>query len=601
VSAGARPPVDRSARIQQLARLLLQTEAELRALAAGDIDAVIDPATATPLLLRDAQEALRQAELRSRALVASLPIIACELEADGTTRFVNHAVSDILGYRPDDLMGRDWWRSLGVDTGDGPLSHMHRRELNEFEQLVRTRGHSERLIAWTSKNVTDEGRLITIHLFGVDLTERRRASEAEVRLGREQAARLAAETAERRTALLSEASRLLSSTLRYEATLTSIAHLAVSEFAEYCIVDLVEADGILRRIDVAYPDLVHPDPLRESLAAAEPGSCGLRAIREVIASGKPAFAADVSPELSRELADGSLAPALVHRSFACVPLTSRGDTVGALTVISPRHRHWSRPDFELFDELARRAALAVDNARLYETAVSASQAKSDFLAVMSHELRTPLNAILGYSELMHLGVPARLPEPTLEHVQRVQLAARHLLQMIDEILTLSRIEAGEEVIDPEPCELCGFLRETAALVEPQARTKGLILHCDTPDDELHVTIDTRKFRQILLNLLSNAVKFTASGTVHMRCRAQGSDVHIAVQDTGDGIAAEHVDRIFDQFWQVEQERSKRTDGAGLGLHVARRLARLMGGDVTVASQPGAGTRFVLHLPGIVRG
>jgi PAS domain S-box-containing protein len=597
VSTGASSPVERSARIRELASRLLQTEAELRALTAGDIDAIIDPDGATPLLLRDAQIALHRAEHRSRTLIAGLPIIACELDADGNTRFVNHAVTTILGYQPDELTGRPWWESLGVHRATGPLVTMHVAQLTDHEQRVRAHDGSTRFISWTSRLVHADGELASILLFGVDLTERRRASEAEFMLVREQSARAAAEIASRRAALLSEASRLLSSTLRYEATLTSIAHLAVSEFAEYCIVDLAEPDGNLRRIDVAYPDLLHPDPLREALAVATADSCGILVIGAVTASGEPAFISDLTEERMGELADERLAGYLVGRSFACVPLAHRGQILGALTVISARSaRAWDAADFELFAELARRAALAVDNARLYEAAVSASQAKSDFLAVMSHELRTPLNAILGYSELMILGVPAELTPPTLEQVQRVQLAARHLLQMIDEILTLSRVEAGEERIEPEPCELCGFLEQTVALVEPQARLKGLELKCAPPGEELHVVIDTRKVRQILLNLLSNAVKFTERGTVMLKAYLHNHDVIIAVQDTGDGIADEHVELIFDPFWQVDQERSKRKDGAGLGLHVARRLARLMGGDLTVASMPGKGARFVLHLP-----
>jgi PAS domain S-box-containing protein len=601
VSAGAVPPVDRAARMHELARRLIETEAELHALADGGIDAIIDPDTSTPLLLRDAQHALRDAESRSRELIASLPIIACELGADGTTRFVNRAVEEILGYAPDDLIGRHWWHAIGVRAPSGPVARMLDEPLQDYEQRVRARNGEDRLIAWTSRVVSAAGGPATIQLFGVDLTERRRATEAELKFTREHAARTAAEAAERRAALLSEAGRLLNTALRYEATLTSIAHLAVSEYAEYCIVDLLEPDGTLRRVDVAHPDLTRFDPLREFLADASPDSCGLRVVREVVRTGEPRFVPDVTEQRMHELADDTVAPRLIGRSFACVPLTARGETIGALTVVSNEGGPPYTPaDFALFGELARRAAMAVDNARLFEAALTASQAKSDFLAVMSHELRTPLNAILGYAELMLLGVPARLPAESLEQVERVQLAARHLLQMIDEILTLSRVEAGEESLTAEPYEFCNFLYETVALIEPQARSKKLDLRCETSHDELHVVMDGRKVRQILLNLLSNAVKFTAEGSVAMRAWAEGRDIVVTVQDTGDGIADEHIERIFDQFWQVERGHSRRKDGVGLGLHVARRLAHLMAGDITVRSVPGDGTQFELRLPGIVQ-
>jgi signal transduction histidine kinase len=285
----------------------------------------------------------------------------------------------------------------------------------------------------------------------------------------------------------------------------------------------------------------------------------------------------------------------------CAPLSARGHTLGAITVISHRSAApYPAADVALVEELARRAALAVDNARLYEAALAASAAKSEFLAVMSHELRTPLNAITGYTDLLLLGIPESVPDASARQVERVKLAATHLLQMIDEILTLSRIEAGEEVIEPEDSEFCAFLRETAALVEPLADSKGLEFHCETPEDEVHVFMDVRKVRQILLNLLGNAVKFTRDGAVTMRGSVRGELVIVSVQDSGIGIREEHIERIFDPFWQVEQGRSRTIEGTGLGLNVARRLARIMGGDIVASSEPGSGTRFSLRLPRMTR-
>jgi PAS domain S-box-containing protein len=587
----------RAARIQELATRLLETEAELRSLTAGEIDAVLDPSTATPLLLRGAQEALRDAEARSRELIARLPIIACELATDGTTRSVNDAVTAILGYAPAELTGRRWWDVVGAGSGNGTSVRMA-REFSSRQHSVRARDGSERLIEWTSTNVHGpDGALKSILLFGVDVTERRRAEEAAQQLIREQAARAEAQAAERRSALLSEASRLLSSTMRYEATLTSIARLAVSSMAEYCIIDLMESDGSMRRIDVAHPDLNSDDPLRDTLALESPVDGHLRVICEVIGRGSPRLVSQLTAQSAADVADDYLAPSLIGRSLVCAPLQARGNTIGAITILSAREsRAYGTADFALFTELARRAALAVDNARLYEAALTASQAKSDFLAVMSHELRTPLNAILGYSELMLMGVPAALPDPSVQQVERVQLAARHLLQMIDEILTLSRVEAGEEAVERETVELCAFLRETAALVQPMAADKRLVLNCVTPDDETYLELDARKVRQILLNLLGNAVKFTTAGSISMQGAHAAGWLDIVVQDTGDGIAGEHLEQIFEPFWQVEQQRSRSKEGAGLGLNVARRLARLMGGDVEVSSEPGDGTRFVVRVP-----
>jgi signal transduction histidine kinase len=265
-------------------------------------------------------------------------------------------------------------------------------------------------------------------------------------------------------------------------------------------------------------------------------------------------------------------------------------------VISARDESYDAASVALVEELARRAALAVDNARLYEEALAASAAKSEFLAVMSHELRTPLNAIMGYSDLILLGVPEPVPETAERHVKRVKLAAQHLLQMIDEILTLSRIEAGEEFVEPEKVEFVGFLRETSSLVSHLAESKGLEFDCHTPDGEWYACVDQRKLRQILLNLIGNAVKFTAKGSVTVHCDLSDDTITVEVEDTGMGIEEDNLEAIFEPFWQVARGRARTSEGAGLGLNVARRLARMMGGDIVARSEPGLGTSFILTLP-----
>jgi PAS domain S-box-containing protein len=598
MSSYAVPPPDRADRIRRLARTLLDTEAELRALTDGELDAIIDPQSRQPLLLRDAQDALREAEAWARRLISSLPIIACELDAEGNTRFVNEAVTEILGYHPAELIGRPFWRALGVHGEDSRMHLLLNEATVEHEQPVRTRDGDLRDVVWTVSRApgSDSAARRTL-LFGVDLTERRRAEAAARRLIREQTARAEAEDAERRAALLSEAGRLLGSTLRYEATLTSMARLTVTGLAEYCIIDVVETDGTLRRIDVAHPDIEGRDPLRERLAADAPDAGALHVIPEVIRDGRQTVVRRIKPDDDGRIVAADIASSLVGRGIICAPLFARGHTLGAMTLLSAA----DRPDFDAADiavveELARRAALAVDNARLYEEALRASATKSEFLAVMSHELRTPLNAILGYSDLLLLGIPEPTSPASQKQVQRIRLAANHLLQMIDEILTHSRMEAGEETVEPEPAEFCELLHQTAEMVEPLAETRQLEFRCETPGQDVLILIDVRKFRQILLNLLGNAIKFTNEGSILLHGSVDEQRITVVVADSGIGIPGEYLERIFDPFWQVEQGRARRREGTGLGLNVARRLANLMGGDLRVSSSEGRGTRFELVLP-----
>jgi signal transduction histidine kinase len=248
---------------------------------------------------------------------------------------------------------------------------------------------------------------------------------------------------------------------------------------------------------------------------------------------------------------------------------------------------------------ARERLLLEENARLRDEALHAARAKAGFLAMMSHELRTPLNAIIGYTELWLLGVPGPVPPGMVEQIERVRRCAQHLLRLIEGILTYARIEAGDEELRAEWTDLVAIAHEVANTIRPLARERGLALVLDLPPSAIAIETDGPKVRQILFNLLGNAVKFADQGEIRLGLERRDGEICFHVQDRGIGIPPEQLEQIFEPFWQAESARTRRRDGTGLGLSVARRLARMLGGDLTVTSVPGEGSTFRLHLPEIL--
>jgi signal transduction histidine kinase len=219
--------------------------------------------------------------------------------------------------------------------------------------------------------------------------------------------------------------------------------------------------------------------------------------------------------------------------------------------------------------------------------------RSRFFASMSHELRTPINAVIGYNQLLEMEAYGTMNEEQSAAVQRVSRSAHHLLELINDILDISKIEAGKMEVSLEPTNIGALIRDTVATVQIQAHEKGLEVRTDAPEDVVLPT-DPSRVRQILLNLLSNAVKFTSEGWIDVRLKGAGEDCAIEVSDTGPGIAEADYERIFEEFEQAQHSHAK--SGTGLGLPISRRLAHLLGGELTLGSELGRGSTFTLKLP-----
>jgi PAS domain S-box-containing protein len=229
-------------------------------------------------------------------------------------------------------------------------------------------------------------------------------------------------------------------------------------------------------------------------------------------------------------------------------------------------------------------------------AEAANESKSAFLAAMSHELRTPLNAITGYVDLMEMGVPARLPSGALDQVSRIRVSARHLLDLIEEVLTYARMEAQQDPLRIAPLATAELVDEIRAILGPRIAAKGLDFEVELKGDHEQVPTDSGKVRQILLNLLGNAVKFTEAGSVTLLAERTANRLRLEVSDTGQGIEPEHLDRLFEPFWQGPRSAARVEEGTGLGLTIVQRSVDLLGGLIRVRTKPGVGSIFTVDIP-----
>lgn len=278
-----------------------------------------------------------------------------------------------------------------------------------------------------------------------------------------------------------------------------------------------------------------------------------------------------------------------YYDFVYHPLKEGGSVTGVVAVaVDMTQRHDAASERESLLEEARAAR---------SEAEQANRAKSEFLTVMSHELRTPLNAISGYADIIGLGLHGPVTDEQRDDLDRIRASQRHLLGLINGVLNYARIEAGVVTFDPDDVALADCLETCRSLTAPQARSAGLRLVSNPVDAELMVRADPEKLQQIVLNLLTNAIKFTdAGGSIEMRVAADDDVVAITVADTGRGIPADELAHIFEAFVQLGSRLTRTTEGVGLGLPISRDLARGMGGDLTVESEPGAGSRFTVTLP-----
>ena len=441
------------------------------------------------------------------------------------------------------------------------------------------------------------------------------AEEVASRLARQEAVSAALYQTELRSnerlRLLAQAGDLLSLTLDYETTLKSVAHLAVPALADYCLFALIEGNEV-RHIAGAPDDAVAAALLQDWRWPAEV-SGGARVT--VLSAARSAFYPDLDDDVRRVIARGPehlrCLAALDVTSAVSVPLVARDQVLGTLTLcFAGSGRHHARGDVDLAQEIARRAAMAVENARLHRASheaiaraheanrlsEQANRAKDEFLGVVSHELRTPLNAILGWSQLLR-GDKVVNPAILTKGLAVIERNSRAQVKLIEDILDVSRIISGKLRLELRPLDLDGVLRAAVEVIRPAADAKGVTLRASGSSSAL-VQGDPDRLQQVLWNLLSNAVKFTpAGGHVDAAIERVGRNVRVIVTDSGKGIEPDFLPYVFERFRQADSSTTRRHGGLGLGLAIVRHVVELHGGSVRALSAGhDRGSTFVVKLP-----
>lgn len=538
--------------------------------------------------LYDAHEKGRAAaeknEKRYRSLVFANPTQQAVgvADPDGNISEDSPTWRSITGQTFEEMRGRGWLAAIHPDDRERVAAAWDHaiatREVFEQEYRLRRADGVYRWFAGKGVPVYGTNAMVTEWMgTATDVNERRIAEEG--------------------LKFLATAGDLLATTLDYEATLRNLTRIAVPKIADWCAVDMVEGETC-RRLAVA-----HVDPqklaLAQELQERYPPQPDRDPIFEVIRSGRSQMVTEISEELLRQFAPDEewlrIVRGLGLKSWMIVPLKVRGRVVGAVTfVTADSGRVFSQFELAQAEEFARRASLAVENARLYGEAQEASRAKDNFLATLSHELRTPMTAILGWARMLKMGLDASEMEEALHAIEQSALAQS---QIIEDILDVSRVISGKLRIDSNPVTLGEVCANAVAAVRPAATAKGVVIREDYSPDAV-VLGDGGRLQQVVWNLVSNAMKFTSrGGSIDVRTERIGSHVRLVVSDTGKGIDASFLPHIFEPFRQAEGSTTREHGGLGLGLAIVRYLVELHGGKISVRSEgAGEGTTFTAELP-----
>ena len=536
-----------------------------------------------------AEATMRESEARYRFLTESTPQIIWTARPDGQLDYYNRRWYEYTGLTPEQTEGSGWQPVLHPDDMGRVLSQWATAVETgaSYQMEFRLRRAADGSYRWhlgRGLPMRDaQGRIIKWLGTATDIEDQKRSQET--------------------LRFLAEASGALNASLDYETTLANLTRLLVPQFADWCAVDIAGEDDALRRLATA-----HVDPAKVELAwelerRYPPHLNKEQGPAKVIRTGQPELYSEIPDEL---LAAGAydaehlrIIRELGLKSAMIVPLIARGRALGALTFVwAESGRRYEQADLSFAEELARRAALAVDNARLYREAREANRAKDEFLATLSHELRTPLTPIIGWARMMRAGhLP---PAEFAQGLRAIDQNSQSLSRLINDLLDMSAILNGKMRIDRKPLALSDILGAAVETARPLADLRRIELQLDTGDVSAPVMVsgDPVRLTQVFWNLLSNAVKFSHDGgRVRVRSENGAQDVLVHIEDEGHGIAPEFLPHIFERFRQADSSTTRTFGGLGIGLALVKSFVEAHGGQVSVNSAgEGRGSRFTVKLP-----
>jgi signal transduction histidine kinase len=430
-----------------------------------------------------------------------------------------------------------------------------------------------------------------------DAVVRARQAETEKRTALAVREAESAERASERARFLSDAGALFASSLDYRKTLDAAARAAVPLLADAAFIDEITEEGEVHRMGVVFAD-PKKQHLTERILHFAPRADLPTPPSQVLATGKSVLVSNISDlaTIAQKESHAELLAEVGVHSVISVPLLVGGRILGALTLSAANPgRHYGAEDLTLAEEFARRAALAIDHARLYEKAQQAIRDRQDLLAFVSHDLKNPLTTVLVNSSVLLQALPNDdASAATRRRIGGIQRAGCSMRRIIDDLLDVASLEAGQLAVDKQPCPLEEIVREAMARGEAQANEKKVGLTIQLPTESMVLSCDRERILQVLGNLLGNAIKFTPEGGhVELIAEPRKSEAVFTVTDSGIGIRADELPRVFDRYWQA---RKTGRQGTGLGLSITKGLVEAHGGRIHVTSEPGRGATFTFTIP-----